>query len=149
MGGWRRWGAMTTDDHGGRVTSSLNDVVRIQGQGDQGTMIIGGITVFAVGTISFASLQSVEMGAENSIVHYVVAIFVIYGFGYPIGQSAIIGLFSKGATGSSIILIYALPLSFFIGDFLYEIKQKKIVNTILTLILLCLAVIFAGQLGAI
>jgi len=59
-------------------------------------MIIGGITVFAVGTISFASLQSVEMGAENSIVHYVVAIFVIYGFGYPIGQSAIIGLFSKG-----------------------------------------------------
>ena len=59
-------------------------------------MIIGGITVFAVGTISFASLQSVERGAENSIVHYVVAIFVIYGFGYPIGQSAIIGLFSKG-----------------------------------------------------
>ena len=59
------------------------------------------------------------------------------------------GFFSKGATGSSIILTYALPLSFFIGDFLYEIKQKKIVNTILTLILLCLAVIFAGQMGAI
>ena len=59
------------------------------------------------------------------------------------------GFFSKGATGSSIILTYALPLSFFIGDFLYEIKQKKIVNTILTLIILCLAVIFAGQMGAI
>jgi hypothetical protein len=59
------------------------------------------------------------------------------------------GFFSKGATGSSIILTYALPLSFFIGDFIYEIKQKKIVNTILTLILLCLAVIFAGQMGAI
>jgi hypothetical protein len=35
---------MTTDDHGGRVTSSLNDVARIRGQGDQGTMIVGGIT---------------------------------------------------------------------------------------------------------
>ena len=42
-------------------------------------LIIGGITVFAVGTISLAWLQSVEMGAKNSIVHYVVAIFLIYG----------------------------------------------------------------------
>jgi Na+/melibiose symporter-like transporter len=59
-------------------------------------MIVGGFTVLAIGTVSFASLQSVEMGAENSIVHYIVAIFVIYGFGYPIAQSAVIGLFSKG-----------------------------------------------------
>jgi hypothetical protein len=29
---------MTTDDHGGRDTSSLNDVVRVRGQGDQGTI---------------------------------------------------------------------------------------------------------------
>jgi hypothetical protein len=34
---------MTTDDHGGRVISSLNDVARIRGQGDRGTMIVGGI----------------------------------------------------------------------------------------------------------
>jgi len=33
-GGWHKWGAMTTDDHGGRDTSSLNDVVRVRGQGD-------------------------------------------------------------------------------------------------------------------
>jgi ceroid-lipofuscinosis MFS transporter 7 len=59
-------------------------------------LIIGGITVFAVGTVSFASLRSVDTGANNSIVHYIAAIFVIYGVGYPIGQSAIIGLFSKG-----------------------------------------------------
>ncbi|KAL7543536.1 hypothetical protein ACHAXR_012811 [Thalassiosira sp. AJA248-18] len=58
-------------------------------------MIIGGITVCAVGIISFGSLQSVEMGAENSIVHYVVGIFLIYGIGYPIGHTAVIGLFSK------------------------------------------------------
>jgi ceroid-lipofuscinosis MFS transporter 7 len=59
-------------------------------------LIIGGITVFAVGTVSFASLRSVDTGANNSIVHYIAAIIVIYGVGYPIGQSAIIGLFSKG-----------------------------------------------------
>jgi len=29
VGGWCRWGAMTTDDAGGRDTSPLNDVVRI------------------------------------------------------------------------------------------------------------------------
>jgi hypothetical protein len=34
---------MTTDDHDGRVTSSLNDVVRVRGQGDRGTTIVGGI----------------------------------------------------------------------------------------------------------
>jgi hypothetical protein len=43
-GGWRRRGAMTTDDHGGRDTSSLNDVVRVRGKGDRGTTIVGGIT---------------------------------------------------------------------------------------------------------
>jgi len=58
-------------------------------------MIIGGITVCAVGIISFASLQSVENGAQNSIVHYCVGIFMIYGIGYPIGHTAVIGLFSK------------------------------------------------------
>lgn len=59
-------------------------------------MIIGGITVCAVGIISFAQLKSVEMGAENSIVHYIIGIFMIYGIGYPIGHTAVIGLFSKG-----------------------------------------------------
>ena len=34
---------MTTDDHGGCVTSSLNDIVRVRGQGDRGTTIVGGI----------------------------------------------------------------------------------------------------------
>jgi len=33
--GWRRWGAMTINDHGGRDMLSLSNVVRIQGQGDQ------------------------------------------------------------------------------------------------------------------
>lgn len=58
-------------------------------------MLIGGNTIFAVATISFAPLQSVEMGTHNSIVHYSFAMFVIFGFGYPIAQSALTGLFSK------------------------------------------------------
>ena len=32
-----------TDDHSGRDTLSLSNFVHVQGQGDQGTMIIGGI----------------------------------------------------------------------------------------------------------
>jgi len=35
---------MTTDDYGGRDTTCLSDVVRVRGQGDQGTTIVGGIT---------------------------------------------------------------------------------------------------------
>lgn len=59
-------------------------------------MIIGGIIVCAIGIISFAPLTSVEMGANNSTIHYILGIFMIYGVGYPIGHTAVIGLFSKG-----------------------------------------------------
>jgi len=45
-GGWCRWGAIKIDDHGGPDTSSLNlnGIVRVRGQEDQGTKIVGGIT---------------------------------------------------------------------------------------------------------
>ena len=59
-------------------------------------MIIGGIFVCAIGIISFAPLTSVEMGASNPTIHYILGIFMIYGVGYPIGHTAVIGLFSKG-----------------------------------------------------
>ena len=59
-------------------------------------MILGGIGIFAAGILSFAWLKSVEMGAENHIAHYVIGITMIYGIGYPIGHTALIGLFSKG-----------------------------------------------------
>lgn len=55
------------------------------------------------------------------------------------------GFFSGGANSSSIILTYAFPLSFFIGDFLFSLKDDKIINTILTLLLVCVALIFAAQ----
>jgi ceroid-lipofuscinosis MFS transporter 7 len=59
-------------------------------------IIIGGVSVFAFGLLSYAWLKSVEMGAENSIVHYIFGVMMIYGIGYPIGVTALIGLFSKG-----------------------------------------------------
>jgi len=46
---------MTTDDHGVCDTLSLNDVVRIQGQGDRGTTIVGGITYPIVTTAAMTS----------------------------------------------------------------------------------------------
>jgi len=58
-------------------------------------MIVGGITVCAVGIISFSTLQSVENGAVNATWRYCLGILMIYGIGYPIGHTAVIGLFSK------------------------------------------------------
>jgi hypothetical protein len=55
------------------------------------------------------------------------------------------GFFSGGANSTSIILTYAFPLSFFIGDFLYNLKQIKITNTILTILIFCVIVVFLGQ----
>ena len=59
-------------------------------------MILGGIMVCALGIISFAPLESVEDGGVNSTFHYCIGIFMIYAIGYPIGHTAVIGLFSKG-----------------------------------------------------
>lgn len=58
-------------------------------------MIIGGITVCSIGIVSFATLRSVELGAENSLLHYILGMLAIYGLGYPVGHTAVIGLFSK------------------------------------------------------
>lgn len=55
------------------------------------------------------------------------------------------GFFAGGSNSSNIILTFAFPLSFFIGDFLFQLKDIKITNTILTLFLLCVALIFLAQ----
>lgn len=59
------------------------------------------------------------------------------------------GFFSGGANSSSIILTYAFPLSFFIGDYLYNLKQLKITNTLLSLLIFCGLIIILGQYGLI
>ncbi|MCE3229220.1 MAG: beta-carotene 15,15-monooxygenase [Bacteroidetes bacterium] len=60
-----------------------------------------------------------------------------------------LGFFSGGSNGSSIILTYALPLSFFIGDFLYGLRQIKITNTILTILMLCVILVFLAEFNVI
>lgn len=59
------------------------------------------------------------------------------------------GFFSGGSNASSIILTFSFPLSFFIGDFLFSLKQIKVANTIITLLLLSVLVIFLGEFGVI
>jgi len=59
------------------------------------------------------------------------------------------GFFSGGANSSNIILVYAFPLSFFIGDFLFNLKQIKIANTILAILIFCVVIVFLGQFGVI
>lgn len=59
------------------------------------------------------------------------------------------GFFSGGANSSNIILVYAFPLSFFIGDFLFSLKQIKITNTILAILIFSVIIVFLGQFGVI
>lgn len=63
-------------------------------------MIIGGIIVFALGIICFAPLESIENGGDNAIWKYIFGVFMMYSIGYPIGHTAVIGLFSKGKQAS-------------------------------------------------
>lgn len=82
---------------------------------------------------------------------------LVYGFGNTVKKQrsksillwfiffASFGFFSGGANSSSIILTYAFPLSFFIGDFLFSIKQLKTTNTILVFFLLCILLVFLGE----
>ena len=55
------------------------------------------------------------------------------------------GFFSGSASSSGVILTFALPLSFFMGDFLFSLKQIKITNTILFIMILCVALVFLAQ----
>jgi ceroid-lipofuscinosis MFS transporter 7 len=56
-------------------------------------MICGGMAVMAVGILSLTGMDEVE---SNPSWRFILAIFMIYSVGYPIGHTAVIGLFSKG-----------------------------------------------------
>jgi MFS transporter, ceroid-lipofuscinosis neuronal protein 7 len=55
-------------------------------------LICGGMIIMCCGIVSLTSL---EEGADNSTWRYVFAIFMMYSIGYPIGHTAVIGIFSK------------------------------------------------------
>eukprot|EP00980_Cylindrotheca_fusiformis_P017314 scaffold5371_cov139-Cylindrotheca_fusiformis.AAC.2 len=66
----------------GRLSQYLSDV----------QLIAGGMLVMALGILSLTSLSD---DANNDSWKFVLAIFMIYSVGYPIGHTAVIGLFSK------------------------------------------------------
>lgn len=55
-------------------------------------LICGGMLVMATGIVSLTTLDEVE---ANPSWRFIFAIFLIYSVGYPIGHTAVIGLFSK------------------------------------------------------
>lgn len=62
-------------------------------------LIYGGMGIMAFGIVSLAGFnETVEDGIDdkhNPTWRYVAAIFLIYAIGYPIGHTAVIGMFSK------------------------------------------------------
>lgn len=68
-------------------------------------LICGGMIVMGGGIMS---LVGVEAGQENSHWRYFFSMFFIYAIGYPIGHTAVIGLFSKSKFN---ILSYSTSIS--------------------------------------
>ena len=66
----------------GQISKFLNDT----------EMIYGGMSLVVLGIFSNTLLSKEN---ENSPFLYAIMILVIYGFGYPVGHTALIGLFSK------------------------------------------------------
>lgn len=69
----------------GHITKRFNDV----------QIITGGMLVMVVGILSLSFLKASDRYYVNPSWRYVVAILMIYGVGYPLGHTAVIGLFSK------------------------------------------------------
>jgi ceroid-lipofuscinosis MFS transporter 7 len=61
-------------------------------------LITGGMVIMAAGIVSLAGFHE---DVENPKWRYVFAMFLIYAVGYPIGHTALIGLFSKSKSRCS------------------------------------------------
>jgi hypothetical protein len=85
----------------------------------------------------------------------------MYGFGNTVKKQraktmllwllffSAINFFFGAINSSGILLSYAVPISIFVGDFLFGIRQVKITNTILVFLLLGAFVIVAAEYGGI
>lgn len=73
----------------GSLTQYLSDI----------QLICGGMAVMAFGIVTLAGFgDTVEDGLDNvnnPSWRYIFSIFLIYGIGYPVGHTAVIGMFSK------------------------------------------------------
>jgi len=91
-----------------------------------------------------AMLQSMSIGFGNTVKKQKTKSLLLWFIFF-----SLISFFSVGANGSVIIITCSIPLSFIIGDYFFNLKQKKISNTILSIALLCVLLIFLGKLGVI
>ncbi|HQQ94996.1 MAG TPA: DUF6427 family protein [Bacteroidia bacterium] len=57
------------------------------------------------------------------------------------------GFFAAGSNSSGILSLYAVPLCFLTGDFFFSIRQTKVSNTLLSLLILCVVLVVMGKLG--
>ena len=76
----------------GRLSRFLSDI----------QMICGGMFIMSCGVLSLAFL---EQDRVNPSWKFCTAIFLIYAVGYPIGHTAVIGLFSKGEYRMILLLV--------------------------------------------
>jgi MFS transporter, ceroid-lipofuscinosis neuronal protein 7 len=72
-------------------------------------LIAGGMVVM---TIGIASLTTIKEGVQNATWRYGVAMFMIYAIGYPIGHTAVIGIFSKSKSFSGAMRLIGSRLQY-------------------------------------
>lgn len=93
-------------------------------------LICGGMIVMATGILSLTALDEVE---PNPSWRFVLAIFMIYSVGYPIGHTAVIGLFSKSEYDDCLFCedsIETLPIHLSYPFFsIYSCREKAPRNT--------------------
>jgi MFS transporter, ceroid-lipofuscinosis neuronal protein 7 len=68
-------------------------------------LINGGMLVMVVGILSLATIEHSDP-EFNSVWRYAAAMFLIYSIGYPIGHTAVIGLFSKSTFSTCSASLY-------------------------------------------
>ena len=83
-------------------------------------LICGGMTVMAAGIVS---LTQVDEDNTNETWRFLFPIFMIYSIGYPIGHTAVIGLFSKSKYLSSEISIKQVNNVFNLANLISQLLE--------------------------
>lgn len=85
-------------------------------------LISGGMVVMGAGV---ATLINIERSASNPSWMFLLAMFLIYGVGYPIGHTAVIGLFSKSTFGTVPVgLLDILLVGLLLPLFVYRLRSR-------------------------
>ncbi|MEI6022065.1 MAG: DUF6427 family protein, partial [Bacteroidota bacterium] len=102
------------------------------------------LLLWLISVFLLAMLQSLSLGFGNTVKKQKSKVLLLWFLFF-----SSITYFSSGANGAIIIMTLSIPLCFIIGDYFFNLKQKKISNTILSIAILCALLIFLGKLGLI